>query len=95
MLTEAQRLDRINGIGASESPIIMGYSSYKTPYELYLEKTGIVKTEEDDETELQYWGNKLEPLIIQRFEEENNLKVTFPDTIYHPKYPYIFANLDG
>jgi putative phage-type endonuclease len=72
----------------------MGYSSYKTPYELYLEKTGQV-TDEDEETEIQYWGKALEPLIIRRFAEKNGLEVTFPDTIYHPDYPYIFANLDG
>jgi putative phage-type endonuclease len=95
MLTEAQRLDRINGIGASESPIIMGYSTYKSPYELYLEKTGVVSEEDEEPTEQQYWGNALEPLIIKRFSEENGVEVTFPDTVYHPEYPYIFANLDG
>ena len=27
--------------------------------------------------------------------EENKVDITFPDTVYHPDYPYIFANLDG
>jgi len=94
MLTEEQRLRRKEGLGASDSAIIMGYSSYKTPYQLYLEKTGTVNDEEE-ETEFQYWGNALEPLILQRFAEENGVVLTFPDTIYHPDYPYIFANLDG
>lgn len=95
MLTEQQRINRKNGLGASDSPIIMGYSTYKTPYQLYLEKTGIVSDEDEELSELQYWGNALEPLIIKRFAEENNVEVTFPDTIFHPKYPFIFANLDG
>lgn len=94
MLTDEQRAKRHEGLGASDSPIIMGYSSYKTPYQLYLEKTGTVSAE-DEITEQQYWGNALEPLIIQRFAEENNVEVTFPDTVYHPDYPFIFANLDG
>lgn len=94
MLTSEQREARRNGLGASDTPIIMGYSSYKTPYQLYLEKTGTV-TDDDEETEQQYWGNALEPLIIERFAKENNVEVTFPDTIHHPDYPYIFANLDG
>lgn len=94
MLTEEQRAKRRNGIGASDSPIIMGYSSYKTPYQLYLEKTGLV-TDDEEFNELQYWGNALEPLIIKRFAEENNVEVTFPETVYHPEYPFIFANLDG
>ncbi len=94
MLTDEQRAKRHTGIGASDTPIIMGYSTYKTPYQLYLEKTGAVSSD-DEETEQQYWGNALEPLIIKRFAEENNVEVTFPDTVYHPDYPYIFANLDG
>ncbi len=95
MLTDEQRARRREGIGASDTPIIMGYSSYKTPYQLYLEKTGLVSNDEEELTEQQYWGNALEPLIIKRFAEENNVEVTFPDTIYHSEHPFIFANLDG
>lgn len=94
MLTDEQRAKRHEGIGASDTPIIMGYSTYKTPYQLYLEKTGAIDSDEEM-TEQQYWGNALEPIIINRFAEENDVKVTFPDTVYHPDYPYIFANLDG
>jgi putative phage-type endonuclease len=94
MLTEEQRARRLEGLGASDSSIIMGYSSYKTPYQLYLEKIGTISSDEE-ETEQQYWGKMLEKVIIQRFEEDTGFKVTFPDTIYHPEYPFIFANLDG
>lgn len=94
MLTDEQKAKRRNGIGASDSPIIMGYSNYKTPYQLYLEKTGQISNE-DEITEVQYWGNMIEPLIVQRFAEENDVTVSLPDTVYHPKYPFIFANLDG
>lgn len=94
MLTEEQRAKRHEGIGASDTPIIMGYSTYKTPYQLYLEKIGAI-TSDDEMTEQQYWGNALEPIIINRFAEENDVQVTFPDTVYHPDYPFIFANLDG
>ncbi len=94
MLTEQQRIDRVNGLGASDTPIIMGYSSYKTPYQLYLEKIGVVESD-NQVTEPQYWGNALEPIIINRFAEDNDVQITFPGTVYHPDYPYIFANLDG
>lgn len=94
MLTEEQRAKRHQGIGASDTPIIMGYSSYKTPYQLYLEKTGGMQPDEEV-NEQQYWGNEIEPLIIKRFSLENDVKVSFPDTVYHPQYPFIFANLDG
>jgi putative phage-type endonuclease len=94
MLTDEQRAKRHEGIGASDTPIIMGYSTYKTPYQLYLEKIGAIESD-NEMTEQQYWGNALEPIIIKRFAEENDVKVTFPDTVYHPEYPFIFANLDG
>lgn len=94
MLTDEQKSKRKDGLGASDSSIIMGYNSYKTPYQLYLEKTGTVSNE-DDTNEQQYWGNEIEPLIIKRFAKENGVVVTFPDTVYHPHYPFIFANLDG
>lgn len=94
MLTDEQRSKRHAGIGASDTPIIMGYSSYKTPYQLYLEKIGAIESN-DEITEQQYWGNALEPIIINRFAEENDVTVTFPDTVYHHDYPFIFANLDG
>ena len=94
MLTDEQRAKRHEGIGASDTPIIMGYSTYKTPYQLYLEKIGAIESDQEM-TEQQYWGNALEPLIINRFAEENDVQVTFPDTVYHPDHPFIFANLDG
>lgn len=94
MLTDEQRAKRHEGIGASDTPIIMGYSTYKTPYQLYLEKIGAIDSD-NEMTEQQYWGNALEPIIINRFAEENDVQVTFPDTVHHPEYPFIFANLDG
>ncbi len=40
-------------------------------------------------------GNALEPAIIERFAKDNDVEVTFPDTVHHPDYPFILANLDG
>lgn len=95
MLTPEQKEFRKNGVGASDSPIIMGFSSYKTPYVLYLEKCGLISCEQE-ETELQYWGNKLEPLIINEFEKRNNIEVLSNlETVIHPNKSYFLANLDG
>ena len=94
MLSEEQHSKRKDGLGASDSPIIMGFSTYKTPYQLYLEKTGIVSND-NEVTERQYWGNKLESVILEHFAELNEVAVETPDTVYHPNYPFILANLDG
>lgn len=93
MLTDEQKQNRVNGLGASDTPIHMGYSSFKTPYELYLEKKGLLQPKE--ETEQQYWGNMLEPVILAHFEKTHGTQLKNPGTVYHKDYPFIFANLDG
>lgn len=94
MISEEQRQRRKLGVGASDSPIIMGFSGYKTPYQLYLEKCGLVE-DDNEETERQYWGNQLEGVIRDHFARLNKVEVCVPDTIYHPEKPYMLANLDG
>ena len=85
MLTNQQRLDRSKGIGGSDVGIILGLSTFKTPYQLYLEKIG--KGPEDDKmSPAQEWGHRLEPIIRNKFAENNGVKIEAPktDEIYSP-----------
>lgn len=93
MLTETQREQRKLGVGGSDMAVIMGLSKYKTPYQLYLEKIG--QEEPSELTEYQYWGQKLEPVIRAEFEARNNVSVNVVDTVIHPEYNYLRANIDG
>lgn len=111
MITEKQQQERMKYIGGSDAPIIMGFSSYKTPYALWLEKTGILEPS-FVETDFQKWGNRLEPIIRLEFAERHNVRVIAPldnerfsphsklidfslDTITHPFIDYMRGNLDG
>jgi putative phage-type endonuclease len=94
MLTEQQVKDRMLGIGGSDMPIIFGLSSYKTRYQLYLEKIGEV-AQEYEMTDVQYWGHKQESIIRNEFAYRNNVMVETPDTIVHPFYDFLRANIDG
>lgn len=94
MINEEQREARKLGIGGSDMPIILGLSTYKTPYQLYLEKCGIID-KPMQETPNQYWGSKLEAIIVDEFKRRNNVKVETPDTLIHPFHDYLRANLDG
>lgn len=94
MLTNQQLLDRTEGIGGSDVAIILGLSDFKTPLELYLEKKGKVEID-TTQTPLQEWGHRLEPVIIEKFIENNNVTVSRPDTIVHPLYDFMRANVDG
>lgn len=93
MITDKQREERKLGIGGSDLAIILGLSNYMTPYQLYLDKIG--EGEIREETEQQYWGNRIEPLIRQEFEIRNNVKVEERETIIHPMYDFLRGNLDG
>lgn len=94
MITEQQRQERLLGIGGSDMPIIMGLSSYKTPYQLYLEKIGEVESTQET-NELQYWGNQLEGIVRDEFAKRNSVVVDCPDTIVHPSIPFLRGNVDG
>jgi len=94
MITEEQLKQRKNYIGGSDMPIILGLSKYKTPYQLYCEKKGILDLSYE-QTPLQYWGNQLEVLIRKEFRKRNKVKIETPNTIIHPFYDFLGANLDG
>jgi putative phage-type endonuclease len=94
MITIQQRQERMLGIGGSDLPIILGLSNYKTPYQLYLEKTGVVQPD-DEMSDFQYWGHKLEDVIRQEFAKRNNVTVECPDTITHPFHEFLRGNVDG
>jgi len=94
MITEQQRQERMLGIGGSDMPIIMGLSSYKTPYQLYLEKTGQIEST-SEMTEFQYWGHALEGVVRDEFAKRNNVIVETPETLVHPFINFLRANVDG
>lgn len=97
MITEQQRIERKLGVGGSDMSIILGLSSYKTPYQLYLEKiSDSLDTEEPTEpTEQQYWGHQLEGIIRDEFAKRNGVSVETPDSIMHPDHDFLRGNVDG
>ena len=101
MITEEQRQQRMLGIGGSDMPIILGLSRYKTPYQLYLEKKGIVSTGDEmtpvdnKMTNAQEMGNILEPVVRDIFAKSNGVTIETPDTIIHPILNFMRANIDG
>lgn len=64
---------RSYGIGASESAAILGLSPYMSPYALWAKKTGL--TPDTDETELQRWGNILEPAICDEYSAQTGRRI--------------------
>ncbi len=85
---------RSKGLGGSDAPIICGLNKYKSPMELWMEKTGQLETKEAGEAA--YWGNVMEPIVRAEFTKRTGLDVTPVQAILqHPEHPFMLANLDG
>src|SRR3990167_918997 len=79
-------------VAASDVPIIMGVSPYKTPYELAMEKLDLKKDEKYNHA--MRLGHLFEPKIRARVELDMNLG--FPDVVlYKKECPWQMASLDG
>lgn len=61
---------RRNGITASETPIILGLSPYKTPWRLWMEKTGKMQPEDLSRNPNVQRGVEMEDGVRKLFEEE-------------------------
>jgi len=94
-LTAEQLKERTSYIGASDAAAVLGLSRYKTPIELWGEKTGIVPAEDISEKLPVICGNALEDLVADLFTKKTGKKVhRVKQTIYHEKFPFIACNLD-
>lgn len=84
---------RAKGIGASDVPIIMGDSPYKTAYELWLEKTGQVKSDTEPNF-VQQKGHEIEVIARNKYEIETG-KEWRPILVERHDNEIFKASLDG
>ena len=85
---------RKKGIGGSDASVICGINKYKSPVELWLEKTGQLPYSEAGEAA--YWGTQLEALVRNEFTKRTGIEVnTVSQISQHDAYPFMLANLDG
>lgn len=82
------------GIGGSDAAVIMGMNSYKSPYQLWMEKTGQVEPPDLSGNQYVYWGTKNEANIADWFQEETGKKVKRLGTLQSREYPFMLANVD-
>ena len=82
------------GIGGSDVSVVCGTNKYKSPIQLWLEKTG--QQQPEGAGEAAYWGTKLESVVRDEFTKRTGLKVITVNKILQSKdYPFMLANLDG
>jgi len=95
-LSEAEWVaGRRNYIGASDAAAAVGLSPYKTPYQLWLEKTGQVEPDDLSHNEAVQWGKRLEDMLADYFEQHNKTKLRRSNFILqHPALPWMACNVD-
>lgn len=85
---------RKSGIGGSDVAAILGLSKYKSPYQLWLDKTNRAESH-DSESEPAYWGNQLEDIVAKEYAKRNGVKIQRVNaTIRNPEHDWMLANID-
>lgn len=92
-LSQDQREERLQGIGASESAMLLGLSPFGGPGELQARKLAPVEAE--DVTWVERLGQIFESAIAEAVTERKGWKLrAYRRTIWHPSVPYMFATPD-
>ena len=85
---------RRKGIGGSDASVVCGINRYKSPVELWLDKTNQIPTEEAGEAA--YWGTLLEDVVRSEFSKRTGINVKQVHYILQSEeHPFMLANLDG
>jgi len=82
------------GIGGSDASIVCGINKYKSPIELFMEKTGQMPYQEAGEAA--YWGTQLESLVRSEFTKRTGIEViTVNQILQSESHGFMLANVDG
>ena len=85
---------RKRGIGGSDASVVCGINRYKSPVELWLDKTNQIPSAEAGEAA--YWGTLLEDVVRSEFSKRTGVNVKQVHYILQSEeYPFMLANLDG
>ena len=85
---------RRRGIGGSDASVVCGINRYKSPVELWMDKTNQLPYQEAGEAA--YWGTQLEALVRTEFTKRTGVEVQIVGQLLQSaEYPFMLANLDG
>ena len=90
--------ERLTGIGGSDAPVVLGLSKFKSPYELWAEKSGVIEAPDLSDREWIEWGHRLERVIGEAYSEKSGRRIVqcSPYVIErHPTIPWMFCTPDA
>lgn len=89
---------RKTGIGGSDAAVIVGQSKWKSPWDLWLDKTNQVETEEDESDEKRqdrlFFGSESEEMIAKWFTNKTGKKLRRCGMIRNVENPFMLADVD-
>lgn len=89
------KIDRKEFIGGSDAAAILGCSRWKTPLQIWAEKTGTLEAD-DSESIPKIVGKALEATVRNLFTQDTGLAITGVENEYfHAKYPFLGCHVDG
>ena len=83
---------RKSKVGASDAPIILGVSPWKTPFQLWEEKLGLSAPPQMNNAMRR--GHELEPIARQAYIDHTGNYVE-PSVEFHQEHKWMMASLDG
>jgi putative phage-type endonuclease len=90
---------RKSGLGGSDAPIALGMSRWKSPMQLWSEKTGVLPPENDSVPEpmARRLGTLLEPAVAQLLAEESGVTIqrVTNAVVRDQDRPYLLCSPDG
>lgn len=84
---------RDHGLGASDLPTLAGCNAYQTEYQLACLKRGLTPAFEGNAATR--WGHRIEAVGIEVYQETTGHHVVTGETFGDPRYPHLWATLDG
>lgn len=95
MLSQEKLAERMSGIGGSDAGTILGFNKYRTPYDLWCEKTSRQQPADLSGNQAVHFGNKLEDLVAQEFADRTGITVQKRSkTFRHPDHEWMLGNVD-
>lgn len=84
---------RARKLGSSDAAAVLGLNPYRTPYQVWSEKTGVGKPVE--ETEPMHWGKLLESTIAEEFAVRTGFTIERNEAMAtHADYDFMTATID-
>ena len=86
-------VDRSKYIGGSDIGAILGLSRFRSPLEVWMEKTG-KETKQFDSLPLRF-GSFAEEFVASEYARATSFELIHDESIYiHPEYPFMSAHID-